>query len=171
MSSLEPREGTCGCIVPGDNPEVVIKKVWKRANAWRRIHSHRAPTQCLIQNWAHMLCRPENGFNILWVPPAWDFSKHQYRMLRIDDSNMLSRDDIDSDIKLENDLKLLYAAGFKSGYYPADFELFRQPDGSVAMVDFDKFGWWREDGAVRFPWTNEWDSKAAAYYRVVDING
>ena len=90
-------------------------------------------------------------------------------MLRIDDRNLLSQDDIDSDIKLENDLKLLYAAGFKSGYYPADFELFRQPDGSVAMVDFDKFGWWREDGAVRFPWTNEWDPKVAAYYRVVDI--
>ena len=40
----------------------------------------------------------------------------------------------------------------------------------IGMVDFDKFGWWRDDGAVKFPWTNEWDSKVAAYYRVVDIS-
>jgi hypothetical protein len=36
--------------------------------------------------------------------------------------------------------------------FPADYELYEQPDGRVAMVDFDKFARWKPTGEVQFPW-------------------
>lgn len=35
--------------------------------------------------------------------------------------------------------------------YPADFELYVQPDGRVALIDVDKFAAWEDDTLV-FPW-------------------
>ena len=51
-----------------------------------------------------------------------------------------------------NDLKIFYERAKAAHIFPADYELYIQPDGRVAMVDFDKFGTWEDDGSVVFPW-------------------
>jgi hypothetical protein len=35
--------------------------------------------------------------------------------------------------------------------FPIDYELYVQPDGRVAMIDFDKFSSYK-DGTITFPW-------------------
>jgi len=50
------------------------------------------------------------------------------------------------------DLKIFYDRAKLAHIFPADYELYIQPNGRVAMVDFDKFGTWADDGSVLFPW-------------------
>jgi hypothetical protein len=45
---------------------------------------------------------------------------------------------LDRDL-LVSELASLWKALYKKGYMAWDFELYLQPDGRVAMVDFDKF--------------------------------
>lgn len=42
-------------------------------------------------------------------------------------------------VLLVSELARLWKALYKKGYMACDFELYLQPDGRVAMVDFDKF--------------------------------
>lgn len=50
------------------------------------------------------------------------------------------------------DLRAFYKAAQEASLFPADYELYQQKDGRVAMIDFDKFATWNPDGTVRFPW-------------------
>lgn len=50
------------------------------------------------------------------------------------------------------ELKAFYLAAKQCSVFPADYELYIQPDGRVAMVDFDKFALWSPKGEVVFPW-------------------
>jgi hypothetical protein len=52
----------------------------------------------------------------------------------------------------EAELKKFYADAKTEGIFPCDYELYKQPDGHIAMIDFDKFGRWEENGIVVFPW-------------------
>ena len=140
-------EGACGTIVPSDNPLVVIKRVHKRPGPHRRTKSHRAPAQCSIQSWAHTLCKPSNGYSILYVPRAWDPEMHQYKMDLINTETLLVNEGIPV-----AELQKFYRDAKLEGIFPCDYELYQQPDGRVAMVDFDKFGRWLTDGTVLFPW-------------------
>ena len=139
-------EGACGKIVDTDDPLVVIKKVYRKPSAHRRIKSHRAPKQCEIQVWASSICKPENGFQKLFVPKAWSPTDHQYSMERIDVSVPIDHKEI------VDEIRLFMGFARKEKIYPCDYELYKQADGRVAMVDFDKFGEWHEDGHVTFPW-------------------
>lgn len=140
-------EGACGQIIATADPEVVIKKVYKRPGPHRRTKSHRAPTQCAIQCWAHGVCQPSNGYTVLFVPRAWDPMAHQYTMQRINTDQPITNEGIP-----EEELKKFYADAKTEGIFPCDYELYKQPDGRVAMIDFDKFGRWQENGIVVFPW-------------------
>lgn len=139
-------EGACGKILSTEDPSVVIKKIHRRKRAHQRSASHTAEEQARLQDWSSRLCRT---FPILSVPRAWDAERFQYKMERIDTETPLQ------DIKghpVHSDLKAFYDAAKKVSVFPADYELYVQPDGSVAMVDFDKFGIWNPDGSVLFPW-------------------
>lgn len=131
-------EGACGKILETDDPKVVIKRMPKKSSAHKCILTQRAPMQCKIQTWAHELCKPENGFKVLRVPKAWGSNECEYYMEKIDITKPITPERSD----LIHDLQLLYEKGLASGYYPCDYELYEQRDGSVAMVDFDKFGLW-----------------------------
>lgn len=139
-------EGACGKILETDNPLVVIKQVYKKPSAHRRTKSHRARKQCEIQIWASDTCKPENGFQKLYVPKAWSPSDHQYSMERIDTTNPVEHQVIVEEIRLFMDFAK------KEKIYPCDYELYQQIDGRIAMIDFDKFGEWHDDGSVTFPW-------------------
>lgn len=131
-------EGSCGKILETDDPKVVIKRMPIKSSSHKCILTHRAPMQCKIQIWAHELCRPENGFKVIRVPKAWGYDDREYYMEKIDITKPIKPEDSD----LIHDLQLLKEKGIESGYYPCDFELYRQHDGTVALVDFDKFGLW-----------------------------
>lgn len=143
-------EGACGKVLATDDPAVVVKQVYRTARAHRRTTSLRAPQQATMQMWAHTLCI-QKGFTLLSVPKAWNVQPHQYTMNRIDISRPVDLITV-SKHPVAADLTQFYLQAKIDGIFPADFELYEQPDGRVAMVDFDKFAQWKTDGSVVFPW-------------------
>jgi hypothetical protein len=143
-------EGACGKVLATEDPAVVVKQVYRKARAHRRTTSLRAPEQAKVQMWAHDLC-VQKGFKTLYVPRAWDAEAHQYKMARIDVSQPVELTTV-KDHSVAAELKEFYLQTKKEGIFPADFELYQQADGRVAMVDFDKFAEWKADGSVLFPW-------------------
>lgn len=143
-------EGACGKILTTEDPNVVIKKVHRRNRAQQRTCSLKAKEQAQMQEWARGICISQ-GFTMLFVPRAWDADTHAYKMERIETENPLLYTDIQGHPVLA-ELKLFYKKAQGQGIFPADYELYVQPDGRVAMVDFDKFGSWLPDGSMKFPW-------------------
>ena len=43
--------------------------------------------------------------------------------------------------------------------YSLAIKLYLQPDGRVALIDFDKFGIWNSDGSVEVPWGETWSDE------------
>lgn len=143
-------EGACGKILITEDPNVVIKKVHRRKRAQQRTCSLKAEEQAKMQEWARDLCESQ-GFQLLYVPRAWSPTTHTYKMERIATEDPLPLTDIQGHAVL-SELKVFYAKAQRLGIFPADYELYVQPDGRVAMIDFDKFGSWFPDGSMRFPW-------------------
>lgn len=142
-------EGACGKILPTDNPAVVLKKVHRRNRPQQRTCSLGAEQQARMQEWARSLC-VQARFSMLFVPRAWDADKHSYKMDRIRVDTPLEVLDT-KDHPVLSELKVFYAMAQKALVFPIDYELYVQPDGRVAMVDFDKFASWH-DGEIVFPW-------------------
>lgn len=105
-----------------------------------------------MQEWARLVATPEHGFKLLFVPKAKDPEKHQYKMERIDVDEPIAMLELDKVKGLKAELQRFYRVAKESGIFPADFELYLQPDGRVAMIDFDKFATWAANGSVTFPW-------------------
>ena len=152
LYSLSNMEGSCGRILNTDDPNVVIKKVYRRNRPQQRSCSLRAEEQARMQEWARGVVWSLQ-LKTLFVPRAWDAEKHQYKMDRIDVSKPLQEDQIKTHDVLA-DLKAFYAKAKDRGVFPVDYELYIQPDGRVAMVDFDKFSTWHKDGSIVFPWNS-----------------
>ena len=57
---------------------------------------------------------------------------------------------------LNKDLHILYMKARAYEIFPCDYELYLQPDGRIALIDFDKFGVWQSDGSVETPWGETW---------------
>ncbi len=143
-------EGACGKILSTEDPTVVIKKIYRRNRPQQRTCSLRAEEQARMQEWARLLCVQSN-LQTLFVPRAWDAEKYQYKMDRIDVSKPIQETEFKTHAVLA-DLKTFYAKAREHGICPVDYELYLQPDGRVAMVDFDKFARWLKDGSIEFPW-------------------
>ena len=107
--------------------------------------------QLEIHQWSSQTLQPENGFTVLFTPLIRLTGKNNsYEMEKIDDSNLIEK----VPIPLRNEIIAYFTAAKASGYYPSDFELYLQPDGRVALLDFDKYGIIR-DRFVRFPFRGE----------------
>ena len=143
-------EGANGKILDTENPSVVIKKIHRRHRAQQRTGSLNAEQQARKQEWARVLCYKE-GFHTLFVPRAWDAERFQYKMDRISVDMPLEVFDAKTH-PVFAELTTFYKIAKKHHVFPADYELYIQPDGRVAMVDFDKFGLWGTTGEVLFPW-------------------
>lgn len=103
-----------------------------------------------MQGWARNVCL-NAGLATLFVPRAWDVETYSYKMDRIDVSLPLPIAEVVSHSVLK-DLQSFFRVAQQQGVFPADFELYVQPDGRVAMVDFDKFASWSSNGTIVFPW-------------------
>jgi hypothetical protein len=143
-------EGANGKILDTDDPKIVIKKIHRRHRAQYRGSSLTAGEQMVIQELLRRLCLNE-GFKLLFVPRAWGAGRFQYKMERIQVDKPLELLEANSHPVFQ-ELKIFYASCKSISLFPADFELYAQPDGRIAMVDFDKFARWRPTGEVVFPW-------------------
>lgn len=150
LYSQSKMEGACGKILSTENPQVVLKKIHRRNRPQQRTSSLRAEKQAEIQEWARGVCE-SLSCKVLYVPRAWDAGRFEYKMDRINTDNPLHLSDVRAHPVL-TDIKAFYGAAQKASVFPADYELYIQPDGRVAMVDFDKFARWSQDGTVLFPW-------------------
>jgi uncharacterized protein YfcZ (UPF0381/DUF406 family) len=150
-------EGACGKILDTENQAIVIKKIHRHLK--HRSKCLNAEKQCQMQIWAHELLTPANGFSILYTPRAWyqEGDKHQYYMDRIDCSHEI--DAFSASAATAAELKLFYEKAKEAGIFPCDYELYRQSDGRIALIDFDKFGVWSgpaDSEQVVFPWGLVW---------------
>jgi hypothetical protein len=144
-------EGACGKILDTDDPKVVLKKLHRRNRAQQRTCSLNAEQQVKMQEKVRSLCVAA-GLTQLFVPRAWLAQEaYSYKMDRIDVSVPLPVAEVVTH-PVVKDLKAFFQLAQEQGVFPADFELYVQPDGRVAMVDVDKFATWLPDGSIVFPW-------------------
>ena len=138
-------QGASGKIVE-ESDGTVVKRIHRHLK--QRANCHGAYRQCEIQQWAAQLLTPQNGFRTLYVPRAWGAQQREYRMEKINCAEEVAPAEVE-------ELKLFYARAKEVGIFPCDYELYRQKDGRVAMIDFDKFAMWKGE-AVEFPWGLVW---------------
>jgi len=132
-------------------PALYVVKQQKRQ---ARGHAHPPSFQQKIQQWSNQLIQPPN-FQTLCVPAAFEISTSPkataYVMERIDTSQP---EDLSHPLvpqQLVKELLLYYFLCSQQGYFPNDYELYKQPDGRYALVDFDKFGIFLTREQIEFP--------------------
>jgi hypothetical protein len=118
-----------------------LKNGWVRKTLKRKAkksNSHSAVKQIEIQQWSSKTLNPENGYKLLFTPEARvNANKNSILMKEVDTSKPIHKI---KDAGLVKEILAYFAAAKKSGYYPSDFELYEQPDGRIALLDFDKYG-------------------------------
>ena len=123
-------EGAAGTIKQiASKPGWVSKTMKRKGKA-----SLPVDRQVEIQQWSHTFLAP---FKILFTPNAAANTARSYHMEEIDSSRPLEKV---TDPALELEILRYYRAAVKRGFFPHDFELYTQPSGKVALLDFDKFG-------------------------------
>jgi len=145
--------GACGSVLATDQAGLVVKRIHRRLKHRAKCLDARA--QCAMQQWCASLLTPSNGFSVLFSPQAWTTgsTERQYAMEQIDCSSELSplaaaADPLSPEA---TELKLFYEKAQAAGIFPCDYELYRQPDGRIALIDFDKFSQFA-NGEVTLPW-------------------
>lgn len=97
-----------------------------------------------LQEWAHNLLG-HGEFQLLFTPAVRDLTKTSYEMEKIVPEVIYT---VKNDTDLARELTRFLAHALKNGIVPQDFELYQQPDGRVALLDFDKFGTVEGDKAL-----------------------
>ncbi len=130
--------------------------VVKHQKRQARTSTHSIKFQQKIQQWSNEIVKPPN-FEILRVPAAFEISTSPrataYVMERIDTSlpeTLQVLNEVPQ--KLIKELLLYYFLCSQQGYFPNDYELYKQPDGKYALVDFDKFGIFITKEKIEFPY-------------------
>jgi hypothetical protein len=85
-------------------------------------------------------------YKIIYTPTTITYNAKEYIMDAINDGYLIMAGDYDD--KLTAELQEFYRDMRHHTFFPHDFELYLQPDGRVAMVDFDKFGQYDRDGMI-----------------------
>ena len=134
-----------------------VMKVQKRNSL-----GHDIVTQKRLHRYAQTLV-DELRLKTLYVPYLIEANTTGYEMERINTQKIIYLGDpnhghILSDEQFEavsDELALLWKQLFQGGFAAWDFELFLQPNGKVALIDFDKFGFRMTSGptSIIFPQT------------------
>lgn len=148
--------GANGLIIPSPNGNLVRKKMRRNAIG------NSIEVQMRIHRITQQILTDQNNFTILRAPylqatnGAAGGGPEEYWMERIDTSRPLWLGDQDSvncysqnlveDVKQE--LVRFWRQMWERGYAPWDFELYVQRDGSVVLLDFDKFGRRTDDNSM-----------------------
>ncbi len=129
--------------------------VVKQQKRQARNQTHPPQFQQKIQQWSHQIVQPPN-FQLLRVPAAFEISTSPrataYVMERIDTSQPeLLQEEQQVPQQLLKELLLYYFLCSQQGYFPNDYELYKQPDGRYVLTDFDKFGIFISREKIEFP--------------------
>jgi len=96
-----------------------------------------------LQCWSHNLL--SRGYEILYTPSARELKKNSYEMEKIV-PNVIEQ--VANGTPLAEEIIRYIAAALKDGIVPQEFELYQQPDGKVALLDFDRYGTVKGDKAL-----------------------
>lgn len=127
-----------------------VKKIQKRNSL-----GHDIITQKRIHHLTERLVN-ELRLQLIRVPHVFLENLNEYEMAKIDTSKIIYLGDpnhgtpIDDGLRqrLSKELAILWIELFKAGFAAWDYELYLQPDGSVMLIDFDKFGFHMTSGPV-----------------------
>lgn len=127
-----------------------VKKIQKRNS-----FGHDITTQKRIHNLAERLVN-ELGLNLIRVPHVFMENLKEYEMNKISTGQIIYLGDPNHGVSIDDsfrealckELAILWIALYKAGFAAWDYELFLQPDGSVMLIDFDKFGFRMTSGPV-----------------------
>jgi len=124
-------EGACAKIL--EESPTKVRKVLKR---FQDRQSLPVREQAYVQQLARAVVE-DNKLSSLVVPCVYEVDGKSYVMDRIDDSKPLY-EVTNPKADLLVDLKLFLQYMEKKGYIMNDIECYVQPDGRVAIIDFDK---------------------------------
>lgn len=141
-------EGASGRIEATNKKNIVRKVVYSRSSSQKKTSSLRAPAQAAMQKRMRNLTKE---FKLLFVPDVYEIANTSYTMDRVDVSKPIEMMSI-QEYSVFSEIQKFFQLCRSEGIYPADFELYEQPDGRVALLDFDKFATWAKDGSITFPW-------------------
>jgi hypothetical protein len=127
-----------------------VMKIQKRNSLGHDVH-----TQKRIHHLAETLVE-ELNLQLLFVPHIYLDIHDGYEMARVDTSRIIYPGDPNHSTQISEelsmslcqDLVLLWIALFQRGFAAWDYELYLQPDGKIALLDFDKFGFCMTSGPV-----------------------
>jgi hypothetical protein len=129
--------------------------VVKQQKRQARNSTHPPAFQQKIQQWSYDIVKPPN-FTLLRVPAAFEISTSPkataYVMERIDTSHPNTLQEENQPPQLVKEILLYYFLCSQQGYFPNDYEIYKQPDGYYALVDFDKFGIFITSEKIEFPY-------------------
>ena len=106
--------------------------VVKQQKRQARNSTHPPAFQQKIQQWSYEIVKPPN-FTLLRVPAAFEISTSSkataYVMERIDTSQPITLQEENQPPQLVKELLLYYFLCSQQGYFPNDYEIYKQPDG------------------------------------------
>ena len=123
-------EGACGKLTESCG---IVKKTIKK-----KYTGLSANTQFNLQTTAYELCK-RRAFQVLRVPKPHEQYNNSYTMDKIDDSIPYYAADSQHNMEFIRDLDVYYSEFIKLGYLPNDIECYLQQDGTVCIIDYDKY--------------------------------
>ena len=126
-------EGSSGRVFETAEPGVVVKIAKRTARGNLTIKE-----QFKMQHRVWSILNFE-GYKVLYTPKPLKCIGNSYTMEKIDDSNFIGGAELAERPELVVELHRLYDRLKSFKVCPNDFELYPQPDGRVAMIDYDKF--------------------------------
>jgi hypothetical protein len=121
-------EGACANII--DESPNIVRKVLKR-----KYKGKSAKDQFTLQELACCVVEEAKLKNIL-VPRVYSFNKNSYTMDRIDTSTPIY--EVEVSVEAKKELHIFCEEFEKKGYFANDIECYLQPNGQIAIIDFDK---------------------------------
>ena len=130
MQNMEYNCGSSGVILFNKNKPNVVTKRTRGSSILREYEIH-----CLCYS---VCSNNKKKYTLLQIPrPLSLINQRSYEMEKIEDNEMLGETDIDSVLWREvSDFKREL---MRYNIEAFDYELYMQPNGSVSLIDFDKF--------------------------------
>lgn len=124
-------EGTNG-VVYSTSKELIVKKVKRKGSGMNALK------QARLQELAFHIIN-NNELKIIRVPKLVSYDETTIIMEKIDDSYPYYGNESTNNKPFCEELIIFYNQFKKNNYIPLDYECFLQKDGSVVILDFDKF--------------------------------
>ena len=123
-------EGACANII--DESQNVVRKVLKR-----KYKGKSSAEQFSLQQLAYSIVR-EYDMKHIQIPKVYTFDHRSYTMDRIDTSKPIYECKSEVTEYTLNELHTFCDIFESKGYFANDIECYLQPNGKIAIIDFDK---------------------------------